>query len=313
MMIVENILVPLDGSSLAEAALPGAGWFSQLYGAKVTLLHVIEHNAPATVHGQPHLTNETDALAYLKSISLRFPTGTQVEFHVHREEVSNVARSIASHASELDQDLVVMCSHGRSGLRQFIVGNIAQQVIGLGKTPVLLVQPQRDQNALFDKVEKLLVALDGNPEHTCGFELAADIVQRSGAQMILLNVVPKLASLKGQEAAVSRLQPVTTVAILDIEEEEAAEMLSSRARPLKDQGLEVSALVRRGDPSELIARTGEDEAVDMVVMTTHGKHGMDAFWSGSVAPRVPGLTDLPLLLVPTCYMKRDVDRKTPQE
>lgn len=300
-MILNHILVPLDGSSLAEAALPGAIWFSQLYEAGVTLLHVIEHNAPAIVHGQPHLTNEADALAYLEKISLRFPSKTHVEFHVHREEVNNVARSIASHASELEQDLVVMCSHGRSGLRQFMVGNIAQQVIGFGSTPVLLVQPQQDQNALFSEVDKLLVALDVNPEHTCGFEFAGDIAIRSGAQLILLNVVPRLGSLKGQEAAVGSLLPATTVALLDIEEEEVVGMLESKAKPLRAKGVKVNQIVLRGNPPEVIAKTGEDQAANMIVLTTHGKHGMDAFWSGSVAPRVPGLTDLPLLLVPTCF------------
>ncbi len=298
--MINNILVPLDGSSLAEAALPGAIWFSRLYSAGVTLLHVIEHNAPATVHGERHLTNEADAMAYLQAIARRFPEGTRVEYHVHREEVSDVARSLASHAGELDQDLIVMCSHGRSGLRQWMVGTIAQQVIGLGKTPVLLVHPQRDQNALFANVDKLLVALDGDPEHTCGSILAGDIAERSGASLVLLNVVPKLGSLKGQEAAVSKFQPATTVALLDIEEEEVIRMLDERAREWQDKGVKVAKLVRRGDPAELIGKTGEEEDVNMIVMTTHGKRGMDAFWAGSVAPRVPGLTDLPLLLVPTC-------------
>src|SRR5512133_333903 len=99
-----NILVPLDGSTLAEAALPGALWFSRVFGARITLLHVIEHNAPSNVHGERHLTNESQALAYLQSLAKSFPADVEVAFHIHTEEVSNVARSIAMHASELIQD-----------------------------------------------------------------------------------------------------------------------------------------------------------------------------------------------------------------
>src|SRR5512133_2844131 len=190
-----NILVPLDGSTLAEAALPGALWFSRLFGARITLLHVIEHNAPASVHGERHLTNEADALTYLRSVAEHFPSGTQVDFHVHSEEVSNVARSIAMHASELVQDMVVMCSHGKSGLRQFMVGSIAQKVISYGSMPVLLIHPQRDQAALFEHVDRLLVALDDDPEHNCGLEMAGLVAEQSKAGLHLVNVVPRLESL----------------------------------------------------------------------------------------------------------------------
>ncbi|HEX9018440.1 MAG TPA: universal stress protein [Anaerolineaceae bacterium] len=299
--MILNILVPLDGSQLAEAALPGALWFSKLFGARITLLHVIEHNAPASVHGERHLTSETEALDYLKSIAQHFPPGTQTIFHVHREEVSNVARSIAMHAGELVQDLVVMCTHGKSGLRQLMVGNIAQKVISYGSTPVLLVNPAHEEQGIFEQNVRLLVALDDDPEHSCGLELAGMVARRSGANLLLLNVVPKLETLHGQEAAASKLLPAATMALLEIEQEEATTMLSKRAKPWITKGVDVSWQVRRGDPPEQIAKTASDTDASLIVLGTHGKTGMGAFWAGSVAPRMPALTDLPLLLVPTCW------------
>lgn len=295
-----NILVPLDGSALAETALPGAIWFSHIFGAKITLLHVIERHAPANVHGERHLTNETDAMAYLKSIASAFPPGVETGFHVHNEEVSDVARSIAQHASELIQDLVVMCSHGKSGLRQLMVGSIAQQVIGYGTAPVLLIQPQRDQKTLFEHIGRMLVALDEDPEHACGLEVAGIIAQRGGVGLRLVNVVPKLGSLRGQEAAASKLLPAATMALLEIEQEEAMEMLADRAEPWKAKGIDITWQVRRGDPPEQIGKAASETNSSIVVLGTHGKSGMGAFWAGSVAPQVPGHTDLPLLLVPTC-------------
>lgn len=303
--MISNILVPLDGSTLAEAALPGALWFSRLFDTHVTLLHVIEHNAPTSVHGERHLTNETDALNYLKSIAEHFPPGTRVDFHVHTEEVSNVPRSIAMHAGELVQDLVVLCSHGKSGLRQFIVGSIAQKVISYGSTPVLLIHPQRDQQALFGHIQRLLVALDDDPEHICGLELAGLVAGRSGAALDLVHVVPRLGSLKGQEAAASKLLPGATIALLEIEQQEAASVLAERAKPLQEKGLEVTWEVRRGDPPEQIAEAAASADAQMIVLSTHGKTGIGAFWAGSVAPRVPTRTDLPLLLVPTCWTQAE--------
>lgn len=299
--MIENILVPLDGSALAEAALPGALWFREVFGARITLLHIIEHNAPSSVHGERHLTKEADALAYLQSVAQGFPAGAPATFHVHTEEVSNVARGIAQHASELVQSLVVMCSHGTSGLRQLMVGNIAQQVIAFGSTPVLLVQPQRDQHALFSRTQRLLVALDENPEHNCGLELAGMIAKQSGIEMRLVHVVPKLDSLKGKEAAASRLLPAAMVALLEIEQEEAAARLRERAQPWLAKGGKVTWQVRRGDPPEQLVRAASQADASMIVLSSHGKTGMGAFWAGSVAPRVPGMTDLPLLLVPTCW------------
>ncbi len=299
--MILNILVPLDGSVLAEAALPGALWFSKLFDTRITLLHVIERNAPASIHGERHLTNEADALAYLKSVAEHFPEGTEVAFHVHTEEVSNVARSIAMHAGELVQDMVVMCSHGKSGLRQFMVGSIAQKVISYGSTPVLLIHPQRDQKALFEHVDRLLVALDDDPEHSCGLEMAGVVAEKSGAGLRLVNVVPRLESLKGQEAAASKLLPAATIALLEIEQEEALSTLAERAKPWREQGIDVAWKVVRGDPPEKIVEEAASANADMIVLSTHGKTGIGAFWAGSVAPRVPGLTDLPLLLVPTCW------------
>ena len=66
-----------------------------------------------------------------------------VERHVHGGEVDDVARSIVDHVAELGPDLIVMCTHGRGGLRGFMFGRIAQQVVGLDRTPVLLIPPAR--------------------------------------------------------------------------------------------------------------------------------------------------------------------------
>jgi nucleotide-binding universal stress UspA family protein len=296
----KQILVPLDGSRLAEAAMQPAIWLGQHFNSALMLIHVIERNAPQEVHGDRHLTNNQDACVYLDEVAKRIPEQIRRETHVHTEETRKVAASIAEHIQELDQDLVVMCTHGDSGFKQWMVGTIAQQVIGLGRMPVLLIRPDDSSRASFPGFRRILVALDEKSEHGCGLSLAGEMAQHLELPIVLLTVVPKLDTLSGKASATGKLLPMTTAVLLDIQEEDARKSLEERAEALRKQGVQVSCEIRRGDPASRIAVTAQELGVDLIVVGTHGKVGMEAFWAGSVAPRLPGLTNIPLLLVPTC-------------
>jgi len=127
---------PLDGSRLAEAAVAPAAVLARSLGSDVTLLHVIEKNAPETIHGETHLTNDEDACHYLDQVVTRdFEKGISVKTHVHTEEVSQVAQSIVQHSEEFRPDLIVMSAHGEGGFHDFVVGSIPQQVISAGRFP----------------------------------------------------------------------------------------------------------------------------------------------------------------------------------
>jgi nucleotide-binding universal stress UspA family protein len=264
------------------------------------LVHVIEQNAPQVVHGERHLTNETDACEYLSTISTEsFPGDIQIECHVHTEEIRNVARSIVDHVSEFGSDLIMMCSHGKSGLRDFVIGSIAMQVIGMGKTPVMLIRPSVDssQPPAFT-FNRLLVALDGKTEHETGLEIASDLARKMGSVVHLLNVVETRETLSGGRAAAGRLLPVTAAAMLEMTEEYALQYLKQKADILSSEGVSVEVEVRRGEPAREIVKAAEQAGCGMIVLGTHGKSGMGAFWAGSVAPKAAGMSPLPLLLVP---------------
>jgi len=295
----KHLLVPLDGSRLAEAALPAAAALTGALGARVTLIHVIERSAPQRVHGEPHLSDPAEASAYLNEVAARaFPSVVRVEQHIHTTEVEDVARSIVEHASELGSDLIVMCTHGRSGLRTWLLGSIAQQVIALGVTPVLLVRPDGAAARHAFACRRLLVPLDGNTDHEQGLVVAADLARACGAEVHLLMVVPTLSTLPGEHATAARLLPGATSAWLDMSEEAARAHLQPRVIDWQASGLPATAEVCRGDPAGAIARTAHRVQADIIVIGTHGKRGMDAFWSGSVAAQVSGRSRVPMLLVP---------------
>jgi nucleotide-binding universal stress UspA family protein len=298
-LIFRHLLVPLDGSRLAEAALPAAACLAESLGAQVTLVHVIEEKAPQQVHGEHHLAHPDEADAYLEEVAGRaFPAGVAVDCHVHTIEVSDVADSLTEHAAELGPDLIVMCTHGRGGLRTWLWGSIAQQVIARGTTPVLLIQPDSHGQAPPFACKRLLVPLDGDPEHEQGLAVAADLAQACGAALHLLAVVHTLGTLPGQQAATARLLPVATSILLDMTEEGAEEFLRQKVLLLQPWGLSLAVQVCRGDPAAAIVRTAQKAKADLVVLGTHGKAGLDAFWAGSVAAQVSSRSRVPLLLVP---------------
>lgn len=295
----EHLLVPLDGSRLAEAALPAAATLSKTLDARVTLIHVIERRAPQEIHGEQHLSDPAEASAYLGEVAARaFSPGVHVEQHVHTAEVRDVARSIVEHADELGPDLVVMCTHGRGGLRTWLLGSIAQQVIALRATPVLLIQPDGAAATPDFACRRLLVPLDGNPDHEQGLGVATALARACAAALHLLMVVPTPGTLSGEHGTTARLLPTATSAWLDMSEENARAHLRQKAIGLQAVGLGTTTEVCRGDPASAIVRTAQRMEADLVVMGTRGKRGMDAFWSGSVAAQVSSRSRVPLLLMP---------------
>jgi nucleotide-binding universal stress UspA family protein len=295
----KHILVPLDGSILAEAALPVAAFLARALDASVTLIHVIERNAPKEVHSEKHLSTPEEAEIYLAEASKKaFPEGIRIDHHVHTAPVNDVARSIVEHSVEMVPDLVVMCTHGRGGLRDFLYGSIAQQVIAYGKTPVLLVRPDSNGSGTAFKVKKLLVPLDGIPDHEQGLRTAIALAQACEASLHLLMVVPTNSVLTGEHAVTRRLMPGATSAMLDMAEEGGEEYLRSHLVALQQAKLQVTAEVARGEPALTIVDVSRRVEADLIILGTHGKAGMDAFWEGSVTPRISSQSTVPLMLVP---------------
>jgi nucleotide-binding universal stress UspA family protein len=295
----KHLLVPLDGSTLAEAALPAVAFLSRKLSIPLTLVHVIEQDAPQEIHGERHLTSEEEALAYLEEVASRsLFDGLEVNQHVHTAEVNDVARSIVEHAGEYDSDLIVMCTHGRSGVRSWLFGSIAQQIINFCKTPVLLIQPTKRGKAPEFNCQRLLVGLDGNPDHEQALPIAAELAHACLAEFYLAMVIHTYQTLPIEQAVTARLLPGSTAALLELTEESAAQYLQRQITPFREAGLSVIAQVRRGDPAKMIVQIAKKVNAGLIVLGTHGKTAGESFWSGSITPQIMRYTRLPLLLVP---------------
>jgi nucleotide-binding universal stress UspA family protein len=293
---VRTILVPLDGSELAETVIQIAIDLRARLGAQVTLIHVLEHDAPATIHGDRHLTTEAEAATYLASVAARFPgEGSAVETHVHPNPEHDVARSIAEHAAEFAADLILIATHGRGGIKGMISGSIAQQIIRQQHVPVLLVPVGAAGTAA--TIESLGVLVNGTPEAESVVPMAASLALGLRAPMHLILAVPTVETLPGDRAAAGRLVPSTMRAILELEQAQQATYLAMLEERLAANGAQVRSSIVRGDPASAAMSEAERLDVGLLAFATHGRPGAGTIWTGSVGSKIVGRYPRPLLLV----------------
>jgi nucleotide-binding universal stress UspA family protein len=299
-------MVPLDGSSAAEVVLPWSVYLADTFHAEIVLFHAIEKNPPEQIHGEMHLADIQEASTYLEHIrnSLRniFHFRGKVSTHVHLEKTTDVAASIAMHMKELGPDLVVMCSHGRSNFTQAFIGSLATNIIGLGQTPVFLVKSRESAKLVgsheIHPISNIIVALDNASIHDKAICYAEEFARGAGSRLVLFAVVPRFGSLRGNDGGWGLMAPGTSSALLDIEEDKMRQHLDEHRQTLAARGISVVSEVARGDPARNIAHAAKKLMPSVIVLGTHGRSGMEAFWKGSVAAKVVSLANEPILLVP---------------
>ena len=290
-----HFLVPLDGSRMAETALPMVERLATIEGASVTLLHVIERGAPATVHGDRHLKAVGEANAYLDGIAAGLRAlGIPVAQHTHEVPQGNVARSIADHAEEENADLIVLCTHGHSRVKELMYGSIAQQVLHYGSAPVLLARPVEDGTAPPFAPRTVLVPLDATAAAETALVPARFLAHALHACMHLVMVI-RTSDRERRPAAT--LLPRASQALLDMEAQDALEYLDRLAASLRAPDLQVTTEVRRGDAAAALADEADEPGVGLVVVTTHGRSGLQAVWAASVSAGLLARTTAPVLLM----------------
>ncbi len=295
-----RLLVPLDGSRLAEAAIPPAIRVASGARAAVTLLHVIEATPPGTVHGERHLATPADAAAYLDRIRARFAAaGVPVGIHVHAEPARDVAGAIVAHASELDADLIVLASHGSGGIRGFFFGRVAQQVVRRGTRPVLMVQVDTGDDPDQPFVcHVIALALSGTAEAEAAVSPAVRLARALDASLHLIAAIPTATTLPAERAAVATLLPGTTRELLAVEAEAMRAYLRRVADELVHEGMSASHAVVRGESARAIVAEAERVGAGVLAFVTHGQSGLRGMWAGSVGAKILAQFHRPLLLVP---------------
>jgi len=295
--MLRHLLVPLDGSPMAESVLSATADLVRRLSAHVTLLHIIERGAPKTVHGERHLTQPAEAESYLRGVAEWFVSeGVRADFLVHRDG-ADVAKSIADGAAEIGADLVVLCTHGWSGLRGFLFGRVAQQVLRWGTIPVLLIQPSAEGWKAPFSCRRLVVPLDGSGMAETALPAASAVAHAFEAEALLVWVVPTVATVSGERGAAMKLMPSAAAALLDAEAAQAGTYLERVGARLREEGVKISVEVGRGEPIRVLLDTVAKREIDLIVIATHGRSGISAVWAGSVTSRILRYSTRPILLI----------------
>lgn len=295
-----RILVPLDGSSLAECVLPHVITMARATGAEVTLLRAIEQNhksepVPSIDPLDWHLY-KAEAQAYLDGVNSRLQATGLFAKSVLLE--GNAAERIVEFVQEADIDLIILSSHGRSGLSGWNISSVVQKVILRAYTSVLIIPAyQATHSPLVDTeltYRRILAPLDGSQRAECILPvLSSGLSQAPDSELLLLHVVAR--------PEMPRRTPLTA------EDRELAERLVERNYDEMSKYLtqlksrlpgNVQIDIRTSD--NVIATLHnivEEEAVDLVLLSAHGYTGENKHPYGSVVTSFIAYGTKPLLIV----------------
>lgn len=300
--MVSRILVPLDGSSPAERALPCAVTLARGLPAELVLLRaiwippdVLEILNESTVELNAILDQlEAEANDYLSGLvgQLR-DAGLNARHAVSR---GPAAEAILDYAEQAHADQIVMATHGYSGVKRWTHGSTAERVLQTASVPLLLVRV-REQDLARDwrqptPCRRILVPLDGSPVAEQILPTVTTVAQAMSAELILFQV--PIAHVTGWMTGDWYL-PIQGV--LDTAEEDAQAYLTALAGRLGEQQLEVVVATSIGPVADCIVEYAEANHVDLIAMCTHGRTGLARWALGSVADRVLRAGSTPILLV----------------
>src|SRR6266702_4225031 len=188
----KSILVPLDGSPLAEAALPFAESLAERAGASLVLVRAT-HAHPTLGNNAPEQQREIAGAEDYLTILAKELAGRGFSVQTGVPYGGSAAAWIVEEVSMRDADLVVMATHDRSGADRWLHGSVAEAVVSRATAPVLLIRARSSPRAIErfgDQPPVLVVALDGSPLAEAALPGASDLARTLGGRIVLVTVVP---------------------------------------------------------------------------------------------------------------------------
>ncbi len=296
----KKILVPLDRSPFAEQALGPATSIARAARAEIDLVLVHE---PRPLAGSPdvqwHAEQVDGEEQYLEAIATELAQSGSIHA-THSVLPGEVVQAICNRARSIDADLVVMTTHGRTGLNRAWVGSVADGVLRKSGSPVLMYRPEAkpDRSTPFIPFKRILVPLDGSELATGVLETALSLAACCEARISLLRIVQPVQLLTA-ETAIPFAFPLPVDDDISTKRlaERAGRELTQVAHGLSGKSIgdvDVHVIVSR-DVGQAIVDFALASGIDAIAMSTHGR-GASRLFVGSVADKVIRSAALPMLL-----------------
>jgi len=303
----KRILVPLDGSELAEIALPYAEEIAGKMGSEVIIIHVKE---PSENQSKP------EHRPYLSKIA------TQTEQNIKKSHtiapgekikvtsaviggtgvMTRPAEQIIEYAEKENISLIIMATHGRTGISRWALGDTANKVARSFKCPILLIRAAAKKSGNV-RLDKILVPLDGSQPGEAVLPYIEALASKFKQNITLINVVEQIFHVYPSYESQSYYGGAGIIKVPYTEEEMkpfkklADEYINKVKDKLSGAGVKTSVMVKVGSASAEIIESANDMQADLVVMSTHGHSGFGRWDHGSITDKVLHGGNTPLLLI----------------
>ena len=287
-VVLKKILVLLDGSPYAAEAIPMSRKLGLGLGAEIILLSSVKDHTPA-------LKNEFEST---KAQRAAYLAGVQADLEKDSLQVSSCIRpgfladATEQLVDELGIDLVVLTPRGKSGTMNWSRGGASYKLVRQLDVPILLVQDEEASDGEEPSLERILVSLDGSIFSEEVLPYARLIAKTFGSKLVLLSV-PAVPDARHYRAAGDLVEQLREEA-----EYKMQRFLSAVAGSLREGDIAVRTLVTGSSPEHTIISVGEAESIDMTMLTSQGRGGLDLILTGSIAMHVVEVSPKPVFIFP---------------
>lgn len=296
----DPILIPLDGSLLAECVLPHASAIARAFNSRVMLLRALDRNQAAEKAQLFDLLNwqinKTGAKMYLEKTSARLQkSGLRVEVTVLE---GLVAESITDFAQSQGMKLIILSSHGRSGLSQWGLSSVTQKIIFGAPTSVLIIRAHQPTASDLDErlYTQIMVPLDGSRRAENVLPMVTALARFHQSRIHLVHIVraPEMA----RQMPLAREDVDLSNRIIARNREEAIRYLDQVRLHSPLEGIDVETHLLTGDnAASALHEFADQEHIDLVVLSAHGYSGNNRWPYGSMVNNFILYSKVPLIIV----------------
>ena len=307
----DTILVPLDGSQLAECVLPHIVAIARSFDAEITLLRMLEKNqANASAQLFDLLNwqiNKTEAALYLAKTKARFRESSIRARTTVLEGL--VAEGITEYAQNQGMKLIILSSHGRNGLTQWGISSVAQKIILSAPTSVLIVRAHQyeahsDELSETPVYQRILVPLDGSQRAENVLPIITQLAHIHKSQIHLVQVVQTPEMARQMPPAPEDIDLSNRVVARN--REEAGHYLEQVKSRSYLEGIAVQThLITSDNAAVALHQLGEQEHIELVALSAHGYSGNHQWPYGSMVNNFIMYSKVPLLIVQDLPTKQE--------
>ena len=289
-VVIQNLVVLLDGSTHAAQALPTAKMLCRQTGARLHLLSAVKNHTPEL---QEQFEEKAEGRrVYLENLSRTLTAeGYNVVITV---QPGFIADATAAYLKETDIDLVVLSTKGKSGEKHWEKGGASRKLVRSVSKPIMMVQAERQKEDIhwIPRLKRILIALDGSIYSERTLPYARTLAKAFKSEIFLVSV-PAVPSASDYRAPADFLE-----SLRNRKDANMRKFLNAVARGLRKDGIKVFTLVTGSLPAKTIVEVAAAKHIDLIMMTSRGRGGLKLLFMGSVAEQVVKDSDQMVFMMP---------------